>query len=473
MSNTKQFLRSHLSLLVTLGIGAAIWFSPHPEGLTDQAWHTFAIFIATIIGIIAKPLPMGAVAICSIAVATITSTLTAEQALSGFSRGAIWLIVVAFFIARGFIKTQLGTRIACFFVRAFGKRSLGLAYSFVFSEFFLAPAIPSSTARAGGIIFPVLNALSQSLGSKPRDPSSRKLGSFLTMCSFQGDAIISGLFLTAMAGNPLIAEFASEQGIELSWGLWALAAIVPGLVALIVVPWVIYLVHPPEMKAVPNARDLARKKLEEIGPIKRSEKILLGTFVILITLWVLGTHIGISSVSTAILGLSLLLLTGVLSWNDILEEKGAWETLIWFATLLTLAGFLNKFGVIGYFSDLIVQNISGFGWPVAFGILALLYYYSHYFFASSTAHIGAMYAAFLSVALLLGVPSLLAALLLAYFSSMFGGLTHYGSGPAPVLFGAGYVSVKDWWIVGGIVSVVNILIFTLIGGAWWKFLGYW
>lgn len=293
------------------------------------------------------------------------------------------------------------------------------------------------------------------------------------MCSFQGNAIISGLFLTAMAGNPLIVEFAGEQGIQLSWGLWALAAIVPGLLALFVVPWVIYWVHTPEVRAVPNATELAHKKLEEIGPIKNSEKILLGTFVVLIALWVFGTHVGISSVATAILGLSLLLLTGVLTWTDVLEEKGAWETLVWFATLLTLAGFLNKFGVIDYFSDLIVQNISGFGWPVAFGILALLYYYSHYFFASSTAHIAAMYAAFLSVAILLGVPPLLAALLLAYFSNMFGGLTHYGPGPAPVLFGAGYVSIKDWWIVGAIVSVVNILIFTIVGGAWWKFLGYW
>tara|TARA_B100000965_G_scaffold398555_1_gene416859 strand:- start:465 stop:1898 length:1434 start_codon:yes stop_codon:yes gene_type:complete len=473
LSKVGSLFRNHGALLLSFGVGLFIWFLPHPEGLDVRAWHVLAIFIATIVAIVTKPLPMGAVAICSIAVCMATGTLTAGEALSGFSKGSIWLIVIAFFIARGFIKTQLGTRIACFFVRAFGKSSLSLAYSFVFSEYLLAPAIPSSTARSGGIIFPVLNALSQSLKSKPNDPSARDLGSFLTLCSFQGDAIISGLFLTAMAGNPLIAEFSAELGVHLTWGLWALAALVPGIVCLIVVPWVIYLVHPPRIKRVPNASALAHEKLEEIGPMKRSEKILLGTFFILIGLWVFGDTVGISSVATAVIGLSILLLSGVLTWDDVLSEKGAWETLVWFSTLLMLAGFLNKFGVIECLGDYIRSQVSGLSWPLAFSLLSLLYYYSHYLFASSTAHIGAMYAAFLSLSIVLGTPPLFAALILAYFSSFFGGLTHYGSGPAPVLFGAGYVSVRDWWIVGGVVSVVSIAILVVIGGAWWRFLGYW
>ena len=105
--------------------------------------------------------------------------------------------------------------------------------------------------------------------------------------------------------------------------------------------------------------------------------------------------------------------------------------------------------------------------------LSLTYFYTHYFFASITAHTSAMYAPFLAVALGLGAPPLLAALVLGFFSSLFGGLTHYGTAPAPIFFGSGYVSLGTWWRVGAIVSLVEIAIWLGIGGAWWRVLGLW
>jgi len=299
------------------------------------------------------------------------------------------------------------------------------------------------------------------------------MGSFLIKVAFQGSAITSAMFLTSMAGNPLIAQLAAQSGVTITWGSWALASIVPGLCSLLLIPYFIYKVYPPQVKHTPHAKKFAEDKLKEMGKIKTQEYIMLAAFGILITLWIFGASFGIKASVAALIGLSFLIITGVLKWNDILEERGAWDTLFWFSVLITMATFLNKFGLTTWFGNSVVQGVQGFSPFIGFAILAVLYFYSHYFFASNLAHIGAMYAPFLIVAIALGVPGYLAALVLAFFSSLFGGLTHYGSGPAPILFGSGYVPIGKWWQIGGMVSVVNVLIWMVIGGLWWKVLGLW
>lgn len=462
-----------LSLLITLAVGAIIWFIGAPEGLDPKAWHLFAIFVATIVGLIIKPLPMGGVAVLSIAAVILTGTLGTQEALSGFQNTTIWLIVIAFFISRGFIKTGLGNRVAYMFVKRFGKKTLGLSYALLVSDLMLSPAMPSNTARGGGIIFPIIRSLSQTFGSNPDDGSERKIGAFLTKTAFQGNMITSAMFMTAMAANPLAASIAGEAGVAISWGGWALAALVPGLVSLIVIPLFIYKVYPPEVKETPAAAQIAVQKLKEMGPLKKSEWSMIAVFVLILGLWIFGSKMNIDATTTALIGLSVLLLSSVLSWDDIKKEQGAWDTLVWFAALVMMASFLNTLGMIPWFSDLIGGAVSGKSWIMALGALALIYFYSHYFFASSTAHVSAMYAAFLAVAIAAGAPPMLTALILGFFGNLFGCLTHYGSGPAPVFFGSGYVSQNKWWSIGFGISIIHIIIWGLVGGLWWKILGLW
>jgi DASS family divalent anion:Na+ symporter len=460
--------------LVTVLIGLVIWFVPPPEGVDPKAWHLLAIFVATIVGIILKALPMGAMAIIAIALTALTRTLRVGDSLSGFANTTIWLIVLAFFVARGFIKTGLGRRIAYLFVALLGKRSLGLGYGLVATDLVLAPAIPSNTARAGGVVFPIMRSLAHAFQSEPDDGSARKIGSYLSKTAFQGTVITSAMFLTAMAANPLIVKFAADQGITLTWAGWAIAASVPGIVSLIVVPLVIYVLYPPEIKETPAATQLARRELQNMGPVSPHEWIMLAVFALLLVLWIFAPQLGgINATTTAMTGLLVLLVTGVLTWQDLLEEKGAWDTLVWFSALVMMATFLNKLGLIPWFSKEVGGVLAGTYWVTAFLILTLVYFYSHYFFASQTAHISAMYAAFLAVALALGVPPLFAALVLAFSSNLFSSLTHYGTGPAPVYFGAGYVELRTWWGLGFVISLVNIVIWVGLGGIWWKVLGLW
>ncbi len=447
---------------------------PGPPADWVRGLHLFAIFVATIFGIVLRPLPMGAVAMVGIAATAATGTLAIAESLSGFSDVVIWLIVLAFMISRGFLKTGLGARVAYRFMALLGGNTLGLSYGLAATDLVLSPAMPSSTARAGAVIMPVMTSLARVYGSRPGDGTERKMGAFLTLTAYQVVLVTSAMFLTAMAANPLAQKLAGEFKVTITWGGWAVAAFVPGLASLLVVPWLLYKLFPPEIRRTPEAVVLAKGRLAALGPMKRAEWILLAVMVLLLTLWIFGGPLGdLNPTTAALVGLALLLLLGVLDWEDVKAEGGAWDTLVWFAALVMMASFLNRLGMVPWFSRSIGSAMAGKGWVVAFLVLALSYFYSHYFFASNTAHVASMYAAFLGVSIALGAPPLFAALVLAFFSNLFAGMTHYGTGPAPVLFGTGYVEVGAWWRYGLLLSVVNILIWLGLGGLWWKVLGLW
>ena len=462
-------------------MGIVVSLIPCPEALAAmdtgaKAWRLLAIFSATIMGIITQPLPLGAVALIGLGVTMVTQTLTFKQAFSAMASEIPWLIAIAFFFAKGFIKTGLGSRVAFFIVKLFGKTTLGLSYSLVFAEAVLAPAIPSLAARAGGIMLPLIRALCEACGSKPDDGTEKKVGAYLMFTSFQTSCVSSAMFLTAMAANPLAANLASASlGAPISWGQWAIGALAPGLTSLILIPLILYAIYPPEVKESPDAPKEAAKQLEAMGPMKLSEKIMAGTLLVTVGLWVFGPSFGVGSVAAAIVGLASLLITGVLDWKkECLGQGGAWDTLTWFGALIAMADYLNKFGLIKWFSGIVTNVVGGLGlpWEATLFVLSMIYFYSHYAFASGAAHIGAMYTAFLSVSVALGSPPLIAALILGYFSNLMGCFTNYGIGSAPPIFGTGYVPQSKWFQYGFIISVVNIVIWLGVGAPWWKLLGY-
>ena len=463
-------MKARLALVFIIGI--LVWSLPRPQAVDPRAWRLLAIFVATLGGIIAKPLPMGAMALTGIAAALVTRTLTITEALSGFSNVTLWLVVCAFFFAAGFIKTGLGARIAYLLVSWFGRSTLGLGYSLVATDLILAPATPSNTARAAGVVFPILQSISRTaLGTDP--VKGRQTIAFLVLAVYQGTVITSAMFITSMVANPLVVQLAAAQNIAITWTSWATAAIVPGLVSVLVIPLVVYAVCPPGIVRTPEAPAMAKACLAGLGPMSRSEKLMGMISIVMIVLWILGTALNLDPTSTALLAAAALLLTGVLTWDDLCREHRAWDTFIWFGTLVMMATFLGQFGLIRWFSDKMAPAFSGIGWIPGMVGLSLTYFYTHYFFASMTAHVSAMYAPFLAVAIALGAPPALAALVLGFFSSLFASLTHYGTAPAPILFGSGHVPLGTWWKTGLVVSAVNIAIWLSVGAAWWKVLGLW
>jgi DASS family divalent anion:Na+ symporter len=457
--------------VATILVAVIIWFLPSPAGVNPKAWHLLALFAGTVAGLILDPLPMGAVVIIGTMATALTGTLSPAEALNGFANTTVWLIFAAFLIARGFIKTGLGRRIAYWFIRAFGRRTLGLAYALELSDLVVAPATPSNTARAGGVLFPIVRGLVATYGSEP-GPTANRIGRFLMLTTYQGDMITSSMFMTAHGSSLLIVELTKKTvNIDLSWGGWALAALLPGLLSLLVMPLVIYRLARPEITETPEAAGLARDELAKMGRMRRDEWVVFGVFLFTLALWVTGTLTHIEATVVALLGVAIMLVTGVLTWNDVLDETGGWNALIWFGGLVGMAGMLSQMGLTKWFAGFVATYVKGWSWVPALVVLLVVYNYSHYAFASLTAHVTALYVPFLTVAVAAGVPPLLAALSMAFFTGLCASLTHYGTGPSPIYFGAGYTSLKTWWGIGFVASVVNLVIWMGIGSFYWKALG--
>ncbi|HXD34489.1 MAG TPA: DASS family sodium-coupled anion symporter [Pyrinomonadaceae bacterium] len=481
---------------IVLGAGLIIALIPTPAGITPQSWRLLAIFVATITGSILRPVPGGAMVLLGVAALAVTGAMPIGPALAGYADPIVWMVLAAFFISRAMIKTGLGRRIALIFIRAIGHHSLGLGYALISTDVVLGSIIPSTGARAGGIIFPIAKSLAEAYESRP-GPSARRLGAFLMALLYQADIIVCAMFLTGQASNVLIAKFAQQTtGIELSYTRWAVAAIVPALLSLAVIPQLIYRVFPPEIKHTPAAAEFARTELVLMGRMSRAEKILLLVFILVAALWMVrGLGGAIPSLTGIIpsekvisaltyiakldysipplLGVCVLIVSGVLEWTDILGERGAWDVFIWYGGLVRMAEALGETGITKRFAEGAASFTLGWKWWAALGVLLLVYFYAHYGFASITAHSTAMYTPFLVVILAAGAPPYLAILSLAYFSNLDASLTHYGTTSAPIYFGAEYVGQRKWWWLGLLASFVNIPIWVLFGFLWWKLLKLW
>ena len=458
---------------VVLFVAAAILLIPVPEGVTVQSWHLLAIFAATITGSIVQPIPGAAIVLLGVTALAIFNVMRINEVLTGYADPVVWLVLAAFFISRGMIKTGLGRRIAFLFIKAIGRHSLGLGYALASTETVLATVIPSTGARSGGIIFPIAKSLAEAYESRP-GPTARRLGAFLMTSVYQCNVIVCAMFLTGQASNPIIARFAQEvTKIEISYARWAIAALVPALLSLLVVPWLLYRVFPPEIKHTPAASEFASKELTLMGPMKWSERMMMLVFGFVAILWITTKLHGIDYAAVAMLGISILLITGVLDWEDLISEKAAWAVFIWYGGLIRMAEALGQTGLTKRFAEAAAGLTTGWKWWLALGVLLLIYFYAHYVFASITAHATAMFVPFLIVILAAGAPAYLAVLSLAYFSNLGASLTHYGTTPAPIYFGAGYTTQRTWWTLGLITSVVTIVIWSIVGFTWWKILGLW
>jgi DASS family divalent anion:Na+ symporter len=453
--------------------GLAVFFLPAPAGITPAAWRLLAIFVATVLGLILRPMPGGAVVLLGITAIALTGTLPIESALAGYADPIVWLVLAAFLISRGMIKTGLGRRIAFLFIRILGRRSLGLAYALVSTDAVMGTVIPSNAARAGGIVFPVARSLAEAYDSRP-GPTAGRLGAFLMPLVYQCDVVVSAMFLTGQASNVLIAKFAGQvTGIELTYGRWALGAIVPGLLSLLLVPLVLYRLSPPEVRRTPEAAELAAAELERMGPTSGPERLMLLVFALAALLWMTSALHHVSYATVALVGIGVLLLTGVLSWDDVIGERAAWDVFLWYGGLVRMAGALGETGITKRFAEAAGVLTAGWHWWAALAALLLVFFFAHYAFASITAHATAMYIPFLIVLMAAGAPPMLAVLSLAYFANLSACLTHYGTTPGPIYFGAGYVGQRAWWRLGLILAVLHLVVWGTAGFVWWKVLGWW
>lgn len=474
MNKTKMW---KLGVLVLIPL--IIFLIPPPEGLPLLAWRLFGLYLTAIVGLVLKPYSEPVILLASVAASAVTIGNTAvpkEQAikmgqvLSGYQSGTTWLVFAAFTLSAAFVTTGLGKRIAYYLIGKMGSTTLGLGYVTVFLDLLIAPATPSNTARAGGIVFPIINSVASALGSEP-GTSPRKAGHYLMINIYMVTKTTSYMFLTAMAPNALaLSMMAPILKIDLSWGQWALAAAVPGLLCLLLTPLIIYFCYPPELKKV-NNKEISAKGLQELGPMKQSEKMLAVLFLMALGGWVFSKQLHIDASTVALCVMAAALVINVVSWDDVLKNKGGWNTLIWYGGIIGLSSTLTKAGFFAWLADTLQANLN-FGDHNTLALLAILFLSVaiRYLFASGGAYVAAMVPVFATVGAVAGANPMLLALGLLFSNAYGGAMTHYGGAAAPIIFGAGYNDTKSWWIVGAIIGFGSLIVHCTVGIAWWELL---
>ncbi|UXY10059.1 anion permease [Kosakonia sp. ML.JS2a] len=464
--------KSVIAFLVPLILGAAIWFFPVPEGLTPEAWHMFAIFAATIAAILTQPLPSGAVMLIALCVVIFTKTLSEAKALSGFASGTVWLIFCAYVLSLGFVTSGLGKRIAYKMLSLFGGSSLGIAYSLGVSDLIMAPAMPSVTARSGGIIFPIARSINDVLGSSPGE-SGKRIGDFLTMVCFQFTPITGAIFLTGMAANPLVGSLAKTSlGVDITWSSWFVSAVVPAMACFCLMPLLVYKLLNPQLKRTPEAKAMGKQFLAELGAMSSAEKKVAFGFVLALIGWGTSLVTGLSATSVGLGLAAYLFASKAVSWKALLNDHAAWDTVIWFSVIISLASGLADLGFIKWMTLKLGGSIHGFSGMESFVLLGLIYIYVHYLFATATGHVAALYAPFAATAIAAGAPPMMVAICFGIFSNLMWGNTEYGGGPGPIYFAQGYFERPRFYKINFCVVTFNVVLTFAIGMAWWKMLGY-
>jgi L-tartrate/succinate antiporter len=463
--------------IIPLAVCAILIFIPVPEGLTPNAWRYFALFCAVMTGIVTEPMPPAVLGLIGIGLAAALKLINPDAsasrdwALSGFSNGTVWLIFSAYMFALGYTKTGLGRRIALLLIRFMGHHTLGLGYAIAFSDLALAPFMPSNTARSGGTIYPAIRNIPDLYDSYPNDPSARRIGAYLMYTALATTCVTSSLFLTALAPNVLSLGIVSNTlGLEISWLTWFQGMAPVGILMFALVPWLLYKIYPPQVTESPEAPRWAADELTKLGPMKPAEKTLLVLVSIALTLWITGGDY-INATMTSIVVVGLMVVLRVVTWQEILSNTAAWNVLIWFGTLVTLAKGLADTGFIEWVARTLQPHLSGHSVFLSSLLITAAYYSIHYLFASTTAHVSALFPVFLAVALTLpGFSPTGWALVLSYTVGFMGILTPYATGPSPIYYGSGYVENKDFWRLGLILGGIFFAAFILIGIPWIRFL---
>jgi len=460
-----------LAVLVAL-YAVIAYLIPPPATVTPQGWRLVAIFIAVIAGQMLQPISSAAVVILGLA-AMVANGTPMREALGGYAEPSVWLVFFAMVMARVLMDTGAAHRIALVFIRQFGRRSLGVSYALVLTDVTLAGGVPSITARSGGMVMPVGKGIAELFNSFP-GPSAPRLGRFLFASMYQGSAVACAMFLTGQASNILGAGLALKLvNVEVTWISWFTAAIVPGIVSCIVVPWIVHRVVPPEVTYTPEATAFAQSELTRLGPLGRDEKIALLVFASVGLLWLTSGWHGLDVTFVALLGLATLLLSKALTWEQVTGERAGWDVFIWYGGLLKMGELLNGTGATRVFAENVGAMFVGLSWLTVLLLTLIVYFYAHYFFASITAHVLALFPPFVILLTSVGVPPLLAVYSLMCLANLTAGLTHYGTTTGPILYSQNYVTFSEWWRAGFIVSIANLVIWLTIGFGWWKFLGFW
>jgi DASS family divalent anion:Na+ symporter len=257
-------------------------------------------------------------------------------------------------------------------------------------------------------------------------------------------AICSATFATGMVSNALILDIMANANLGITWITWFKFTVLPCVILLLLLPFVVRFTCNPKVRDLSVIQKQAVANYASLGAITDREKFIIAVFGLMLSMWVFSDSIGVPIMITTLIGISIFLVTGIVTPKDILSCSSTFNSVITLGILISFVNNLIGSGVIDWFTGTITGVVDGLGkWP-SFSVLAIIYFFSHYFFSGESSRIVALYASFLVTGFGLGIDKIAVAMTLAVFSSMSNVLTHYTSPVSVLMFSSGYISTKRW-----------------------------
>lgn len=467
-------MKLRFAKIAVLLIVAGLFFSnAAPHGLSVTAWHLFGVFVALILGLILQPYPEPTLLLVITTLASMF-VLPIREILVGYTDAMLWLTLIAMMIGTGLKKSGLTRRIGLVLISRFGKTTLRIGYILSFIDMLLATSTPASPARTGGLVYPLAEGVIDASSSNNMK-GKRKTGAYFTLLAYVASMLTGGLFMTGMGANLINVKLAQDVlGISVNWPLWTLAAL-PGLIGFLLAPYIIYKLCPPETTTMAEVRIRAGRELAGMGKISGIELTAAGIFLTILILWSTSTVTNIDSTLVAFIGISLMLVTGVLDWNDLSETKEMWSLLIWFGAILGFSAALTKLGFFSWFAGVIklLLPTSQLGEYTTMLLVAALAILPHYFFVSYTGYVVAFSPLIFSFVAATDVPKFPAFFVMAFLMIISCCLTHYGNALGPLLMEKGYNDKRLWWGIGTLITVLHAVLYLTVGVAYWRLIGLW
>jgi DASS family divalent anion:Na+ symporter len=285
-------------------------------------------------------------------------------------------------------------------------------------------------------------------------------------CGMASLAVSSALWMTATSANPIAMQVAREYGINVGFGKWLVASSVPALTAILLLPRLIARLFPPGVGSTPDAPAAARRALTQLGALSREEWITAVAFVVMVSGWIFADKLQINVTSIAFAGLGLLLMTGVLTADDIRTQGDTLATFLWLAVLFALSTQLNELGFMGYVGQRLASYMGGISWPLTYVALIVIYVAIHYMFVSQSSQVLALLGVFLDVGIRGGVPPQVMAFSLFFASSYFSVITPQGGSQNVIFVGSGYLTQRELYRLGLLMTIFFMVIFLTIGTGW-------
>ena len=382
--------------------------------------NVIALFSSLFVAIIGTEFKLSILIMASLLILSISQPL--EEVLSGYQEHTIWLVWSAFHLGTA-VHRHLSQHITIALLYRFCFSWYSMSLCITALEVIFAAIIPSNTAR-GGLILPIVQNM--------MDMLDLSYSRYLTMLASFSNLLSSSLWMYGMATNPLIVEFMLKyKTVDFTFMSWFSGAIVPTIILALTFPYLLrYFLLQNEHDSIPLLRNQITADYLQLPKLKMPQFVLLGVLSSCLFLWMTAGYHHISSTIIALLATLVLVLLDILTWDEVISNKQAWDTFFWLGGFLSIIKILQNNGVTQRIGESLGELMTPINSPILVTILiSLVYFFSMYMFSGCSSHSLALAPPLLMSGIQLNCPPKLLLAYMCYFTTLSGLLTHYSSGP--------------------------------------------